>query len=131
SPGGAVFLRVPNAGGRVAALMREAWLWFGPPVHLHYFTAQSIASAAQSAGMRLEWMRTCQGDAFPFPVEIAAATLRRMLGSSADRGAPTGCSLGGSVFAPMVGRMHRWLPSFNPLGPLEDTELQALLSVPR
>ena len=129
APGGAILLRVPNSGGRAARFLREDWLWFDPPLHLQYFTPRSLVVAARSVGLSDDLIRTCQGDAFPLPLEIAGGWARRALGGGGRRVRPGDGARGSPVrgLAPIIGRLQDALPDVNPLARFENTELQAIL----
>ncbi len=52
-PGGAAVIKVPNDYSRLQAIALERGLidrpfWFGPPQHLHYFTATSLRTLCES-----------------------------------------------------------------------------------
>ena len=47
SPGGAAYITVPNAGSRVARILGRRW-WSVLPMHVQYFTPQTIRLALQS-----------------------------------------------------------------------------------
>jgi len=49
-PDGIVALALPDAGSRVAGLMRAKW-WSVIPTHVHYFTRASISEALHRAGL--------------------------------------------------------------------------------
>jgi 2-polyprenyl-3-methyl-5-hydroxy-6-metoxy-1,4-benzoquinol methylase len=55
---GIVALEVPNAGGYAAARSGSAWPSLQPDVHVNQFSAQSLATALERAGLRVVDMRT-------------------------------------------------------------------------
>ncbi|MGI8608582.1 MAG: class I SAM-dependent methyltransferase [Candidatus Dormibacteria bacterium] len=48
-PGGALYMTVPNAGSRLARVLGRRW-WSVLPMHLQYFTPQSMSLAVRSEG---------------------------------------------------------------------------------
>ena len=53
-PGGAVYITVPNAGSPVARVLGRRW-WSILPMHLQYFTPDSLSLALQRAGFSVVW----------------------------------------------------------------------------
>lgn len=56
-PGGALLLTMPDAGGRLARLMGARW-WSVLPMHVQYFTRESMALLLQRQGLRVVEMRS-------------------------------------------------------------------------
>ncbi len=75
-PGGILLLRAPNARGRSATLTRARWSWFRPPIHLSYFSDQTIDRMARNWNWVVVARFHHRGDAHVFPVELVAASMR-------------------------------------------------------
>jgi 2-polyprenyl-3-methyl-5-hydroxy-6-metoxy-1,4-benzoquinol methylase len=58
APGGVVVISVPNARSRCAQALRQTWHNTDLPYHLHHFSAQSFAKAAELAGLAVTEMGT-------------------------------------------------------------------------
>jgi hypothetical protein len=56
-PNGSVFMATPNAGSAVARLLGRRW-WSVLPMHLQYFTRDSLALLLQRGGFRVRWTQT-------------------------------------------------------------------------
>jgi 2-polyprenyl-3-methyl-5-hydroxy-6-metoxy-1,4-benzoquinol methylase len=56
-PNGSVFMATPNAGSAVARLLGRRW-WSVLPMHLQYFTRNSLALLLQRRGFRVRWTKT-------------------------------------------------------------------------
>jgi predicted TPR repeat methyltransferase len=56
-PGGVLFLTTPDAGGRLARLMGARW-WSVLPMHVQYFTRESISLLLQRHGLRVVEIRS-------------------------------------------------------------------------
>ena len=55
--GGALYVTVPDAGSRLARLMGRRW-WSVLPMHVQYFTRQSLRRLLETNGYRVRAMRT-------------------------------------------------------------------------
>jgi 2-polyprenyl-3-methyl-5-hydroxy-6-metoxy-1,4-benzoquinol methylase len=51
TPGGFVYIEVPNAGGWAAQRFRHHWLAYDVPKHLFHFTPRSLIELARQAGL--------------------------------------------------------------------------------
>lgn len=56
-PGGALYLTVPDAGSVLARLLGRHW-WSVLPMHLQYFTRQSVRGLLESSGFTVRSVRT-------------------------------------------------------------------------
>ncbi len=56
-PGGVVFLTVPDAGSRLARVLRRRW-WSVLPMHVQYFTRASLRRLLQDRGFEVVDMRS-------------------------------------------------------------------------
>ncbi len=57
-PGGIFVLTTPNVGSLGCQLFRKAWESWDPPRHLHLFSSQTLRVCAETAGLRIELLRT-------------------------------------------------------------------------
>ena len=57
-PGGSLVLSTPNAGSVIARLFGRRWINWHAPYHLHFFSRDSLARAADAAGLALETLET-------------------------------------------------------------------------
>ena len=62
-PGGRLVIFTPNLASLGHRLFRSAWLHLDPPRHLFLFTPQTLPSAVERAGFRVESVRTVAGGA--------------------------------------------------------------------
>lgn len=131
-PGGAVLVRVPNAGGDAAQLLGWGWRWFSPPVHLFYFTESSLRRVAADIGLEVPWALGRQGDAYALPVELGWGYTRRLYPWSrarrpAEAALPTTT---GPTHSLLLAEVAEKLSSISPLRGWEDSELVMLLRRP-
>jgi SAM-dependent methyltransferase len=56
-PGGALYLTTPDAGSGIARLMRARW-WSVLPMHVQYFTRDSMRLLLEQQGLRVAQIRT-------------------------------------------------------------------------
>ncbi len=56
-PGGTVLVSTPNARSLMARALGPRWAHWHTPYHLQLFSRQSLAAAAQAAGLRVRWCR--------------------------------------------------------------------------
>jgi hypothetical protein len=54
-PGGALYLTTPDAGGRLARMMGQRW-WSILPMHVQYFTRDSMRRLLERHGLRVAEM---------------------------------------------------------------------------
>ena len=57
-PGGTVVLATPNAASAIARIAGDRWIHWHAPYHLHFFTRDSLARAAERAGLAVVDVRT-------------------------------------------------------------------------
>ena len=56
-PGGLLVVEVPDIGSMAARLLTKRW-WMLKPVHLYYFSRQTLARSLQETGFRVVWQGT-------------------------------------------------------------------------
>jgi len=57
-PRGVVVVSTPNVNGLSAKIMKDKWLYFKPPEHLHYFSPSSLSIFLEANGFRIRKVRT-------------------------------------------------------------------------
>jgi 2-polyprenyl-3-methyl-5-hydroxy-6-metoxy-1,4-benzoquinol methylase len=136
-PGGKLLIRVPNADCVSARYLRENWSWFIPPIHLHYFTRDSMVEVAKKLGFRSVEVRTCQGDSLSLPVELITRMGLRTLnwkarGAVSASGPSTDTRPKANQTPPAlfhaIALLSDGVTMVNPFASLEDGELVAVLS---
>lgn len=76
-PGGRLGLRTPNIDSLIAKTNGRYWEWFGAPTHLWLFSPNSLKLMIESAGFRVDEVKTSRGDAHNPVFEILRGTAIR------------------------------------------------------
>ena len=78
TPGGLLFVVVPNGASLSSRLLGPHWSWYIPPAHIWYFTAASLFRLVEAEGLVVRESGSRQGDANSPPVELAWGMARWM-----------------------------------------------------
>jgi 2-polyprenyl-3-methyl-5-hydroxy-6-metoxy-1,4-benzoquinol methylase len=112
APGGALMVRVPNAGGWQARLMGPRWLAV-MSTHLSYFDAPTLRQALVARGLVPQYLAAPNYRTEWEIVRQRLAWLRRRLGPATAPAQPAGDGPGPLVppVGPLGGALQRWLAS--------------------
>lgn len=64
-PGGVVLVGVPNRRS-INGFWGKRWEWVTPPIHIHYYSQESLNYLLNKVGLRPLWTKTRQGHGLPF-----------------------------------------------------------------